>query len=81
MMEDHILDGDYILAEKTAQVEDGEIVVALVGGSESTLKRLYRESDGRIRLQPANSQMEPIRVPASAVAVQGRVIGVLRRYR
>ena len=81
MMEDHILDGDYILAEKTAQVEDGEIVVALVGGSESTLKRLYRESDGRIRLQPANSQMEPIRVPASAVSVQGRVIGVLRRYR
>ena len=80
MVEDHILDGDYILAEKTAQVADGEIVVALVGGLESTLKRLYREPDGRIRLQPANAQMEPIRLPSSEVAVQGRVIGVLRRY-
>ena len=81
MMEEHILDGDYILAEKTAQVADGDIVVALVGGSESTVKRLYREPDGRIRLQPANARMEPIRVPAADVAIQGRVIGVLRRYR
>ena len=74
------MDGDYILVEKTAQVRDGEIVVALVGGAESTLKRFYRETQGQIRLQPANAQMEPIRVAASEVAIQGRVIGVLRRY-
>jgi len=80
MIEEHILDGDFILVEKAADAPDGELVVALVGGSESTLKRLYREPGGRIRLQPANARMEPIRVPASEVAVQGRVIGVLRRY-
>ena len=80
MIEEHILDGDFILVEKTADAPDGELVVALVGGSESTLKRLYREPGGRIRLQPANARMEPIRVPASDVSVQGRVIGVLRRY-
>ena len=80
MIEEHILDGDYILVEKADDAPDGEIVVALVGGSESTLKRLYREPGGRIRLQPANARMEPIRVPASEVTVQGRVIGVLRRY-
>jgi len=80
MIEEHIVDGDYILVEKTATVSDGELVVALLGGSESTLKRLYREPGGRIRLQPANAKMEPIRVAAAEVSVQGRVIGVLRRY-
>jgi repressor LexA len=80
MIDDHIMDGDFILVEKTETVGDGELAVTLVGGSESTLKRLYREPGGRIRLQPSNARMEPIRVPASEVAVQGRVIGVLRRY-
>ena len=80
MVEEHILDGDYILVEKTAKARDGDIVVALVGGSESTLKRFYRETQGRVRLQPANARMEPIRAAASDVAIQGRVIGVLRRY-
>ena len=80
MIDEHIMDGDYILVEKTAEVADGELTVALVGGTESTLKRLYRESGGRIRLQPSNAAMEPIMVSASDVAVQGRVIGVLRRY-
>jgi repressor LexA len=80
MIEEHIVDGDYILVEKTADAPDGELVVALVGGSENTLKRLYREPGGNIRLQPANATMQPIRVPASDVTVQGRVIGVLRRY-
>ena len=80
MIEDHIMDGDYILVEKTENVPDGEMTVALVGGTESTLKRLYREPGGRIRLQPSNAQMEPIRVLAADVKVQGRVVGVLRRY-
>ena len=80
MIEEHIMDGDYIVVEKAGNVSDGEMTVALVGGSESTLKRLYREPGGRVRLQPSNAQMAPIRLPASEVKVQGRVIGVLRRY-
>lgn len=80
MIEEHILDGDYILVEKTDSVADGDIAVALLGGSESTLKRFYREPDGRVRLQPANARLKPLVVPAGEVAVQGRVIGVLRRY-
>ncbi|MSO21216.1 MAG: transcriptional repressor LexA [Acidobacteria bacterium] len=80
MIEDHIMDGDYVMVEKTREVRDGEIAVALVGGTENTLKRLYHERDGRIRLQPANSAMQPIMVAAADVVVQGRVVGVLRRY-
>jgi repressor LexA len=61
-------------------VRDGEIVVALVDGMETTLKRLYREPNGQIRLQPANSTMEPIYVPAASLQVQGQLIAVLRKY-
>ncbi len=80
MVEDHILDGDYVVVEPTQVANNGEIVVALVGGEEATLKRFYREGGGRIRLQPANAQMEPIHVPAGDVKIQGRVLGVLRKY-
>ena len=80
MVEDHILNGDFIVVEQTQVANSGEIVVALVGGGEATLKRFYRESGGKIRLQPANSEMQPIVVPASEVKIQGRVIGVLRKY-
>jgi repressor LexA len=80
MVEDHICDGDYVLVERAAEARDGDIVVALVNGMESTLKRFYRESDGRIRLQPANSAMKPIYVPGPSVAIQGKVLAVLRKY-
>jgi repressor LexA len=80
MMDDHILNGDYIVVEQTQVANPGEIVVALVGGDEATLKRFYREPGGRVRLQPANSEMQPIIVPAVDVKIQGRVIGVLRKY-
>jgi repressor LexA len=80
MMDDHILNGDYIVVEQTQVANPGEIVVALVGGEEATLKRFYREPGGRVRLQPANSEMQPILLPASEVKIQGRVIGVLRKY-
>jgi len=79
MQDEAILDGDYILVEKTNVVRNGEIVVALVDGMESTLKRIYKEGD-EVRLQPSNVSMEPVIVPAAAVQVQGRVIGVLRKY-
>ena len=79
MQDEHIVDGDYILVERTQVARDGEIVVALVEGAETTLKRIYKEGD-HVRLQPSNATMAAIIVPASAVEIQGRVIGVLRKY-
>ncbi|MBZ5512566.1 MAG: transcriptional repressor LexA [Acidobacteriia bacterium] len=79
MQDEAILDGDYVLVEKAPAARDGEIVVALVDGAETTLKRFYKEGD-RIRLQPSNAAMPPIIVAAAAVQLQGRVIGVLRKY-
>jgi repressor LexA len=80
MIEDHIMNGDYVVIEPTQVANPGETVVALIGNEEATLKRFYRESGGKIRLQPANSEMPPIIVPASDVKIQGRVVGVLRKY-
>ncbi len=80
MIEDHILNGDYVLVERTQQVKDGDVVVALVNGAETTLKRIYLEPDEMIRLQPANREMDPILVPAEQVQIQGRLIAVLRKY-
>lgn len=80
MVDDHICDGDYILVEGAHTAENGEIVVALVQGTDATLKRLFRESGGKVRLQPANAQMDAIILPAREVKIQGRVIGVLRKY-
>ena len=79
MQDEHIVDGDYVLIEKTKTAHNGEIVAALVDGSDSTLKRFYKEGD-KIRLQPSNAAMKPIIVPAIDVQLQGRVIGVLRKY-
>lgn len=80
MRDDHILDGDFVLVEQTQVANNGEIVVALVKDEEATLKRIYRETGGKIRLQPANSEMSPLMLPAQEVKVQGKVIGVLRKY-
>jgi repressor LexA len=80
MIDDHIMSGDFVLVERTQQAHDGEIVVALVDGSDATLKRLYREPNGRIRLQPANASMQPIILDAASVQIQGRVLAVLRKY-
>jgi repressor LexA len=80
MIDDHICSGDYVLVERATEVRDGEIVVALVDGTEATLKRFYREPDGRVRLQPANSEMQPIFVSPAAVEIQGRVLAVLRKF-
>ena len=80
MVDDHICDGDYILVEGAQSADNGDIVVALIEGTDATLKRFFRESNGKVRLQPANSQMDPILVPARDVKIQGRVVGVLRKY-
>jgi len=79
MQDEAILDGDYVLVEKARTAHNGDIVVALVDQSDATLKRFYREGES-IRLQPSNAMMKPIIVPAASVDVQGRVIGVLRKY-
>jgi len=80
MIEDHICDGDYVLVERATEARDGDIVVALVDGTETTLKRFYDEPGDRVRLQPANSAMQPIYVPKGSVAIQGKVLAVLRKY-
>ncbi len=81
MIDDHICDGDMILLERVTQARDGDIVVALVAGSETTLKRFYREPGDMVRLQPANATLRPILVPARDVQIQGRLLAVLRKYR
>jgi repressor LexA len=81
MIDDHICDGDVILLERVTQARDGDIVVALVAGSDTTLKRFYRESADTVRLQPANASLKPILVPARDVQIQGRLLAVLRKYK
>jgi len=77
MIEDGILDGDYVIIEEQDSANDGDIVVALLENGLATLKRFYRESD-RIRLEPANSSMQPIY--ATDVKIQGKCSGVIRRF-
>ena len=77
MIEDGILHGDYIVVEQAKTARNGEIVVALVDQDRVTLKRFYKEKE-RVRLQPANSTMEPIYV--QNVAIQGKVRGLIRKF-
>lgn len=79
MIDEQICDGDLVIVEDRKTAQNGEMVVALLGGSDVTLKKLYREN-GRIRLQPANPTMQPIFAEADNVQVQGVVIGVMRKY-
>jgi repressor LexA len=79
MRDEHIVSGDYVLVERTRTAREGEIIVALVDGSDATLKRFYREGS-MIRLQPSNKEMAPIFAPADSVSIQGKVLGVLRKY-
>lgn len=78
MVEDGILDGDLVIIARRDEAHNGDMVVANVSG-EVTLKRLYREGE-RVRLQPANSMMGPIYAAARDVAVQGIVVGLMRRF-
>ncbi len=80
MIEDHICDGDFVLVQRSAEAREGDIVVALVDGMETTLKRFYSEPGERVRLQPANAAMKPIYVPRDSVGIQGKVLAVLRKY-
>jgi len=79
MQDEHIVEGDYVIVEKAESARNGEIVVAVVNKDDATLKRIYHEGENT-RLQPSNAKMQPIIVPSRSVEVQGRVIGVLRKY-
>ena len=79
MIDDHLCDGDYVVIERRETARNGEQVVALLDTGEATLKRFYREGS-MIRLQPSNTEMAPIYAPAANVSIQGKVLGVLRKY-
>jgi repressor LexA len=79
MIDEQIRDGDFVIVEDRKTAENGEMVIALLGGSDVTLKKFYREH-GRIRLQPANPAMQPMIVDAALVQLQGVVVGVMRKY-
>jgi len=77
MIDDGILDGDYVVIEEQEDVRDGDIVVALLENGLATLKRFFKEAT-RVRLEPANSTMSPIY--ASNVRIQGRCVGLIRKF-
>ncbi len=79
MIDEQIRDGDFVIVEDRKTADNGEMVIALVGGSDVTLKKFYREN-GRVRLQPANPAMQPLVVSAEQVQIQGVVVGVMRKY-
>ncbi len=80
MIDEHIRDGDYVVVQSRQTAHNGEMVIALVDGENATMKKYYRDGNGRVRLQPANSEVSPLLYPEDRVRVQGIVVGVLRKY-
>jgi repressor LexA len=80
MIDEQIRDGDFVIVEDRKSAENGEMVIALLRGSDVTLKKFYREGAGRVRLQPANPAVQPIFVGPDQVQIQGVVVGVMRKY-
>ena len=81
MVEDGILDGDMVIVEKRATAINGEIIVALIDGTDATLKRFHLNADGSVTLRPANATLAPLRYNAQRVQIQGVVVGQMRSYR
>ncbi len=79
MIKEGIFDGDYVVIQQQDSAQNGNIVVALLDGEFATLKTYFREKD-RIRLQPANDQMDPIYVHPKDIKIQGKVTGIIRKY-
>ena len=80
MIKEGIFDGDFVVIQQQEIANNGDIVVALLDNGFATLKKFYREKNGKIRLQPANDLMEPIIVDADTVTVQGKVTGIVRKF-
>jgi repressor LexA len=79
MIGEQIRDGDTVIVESRSEARNGDTVVALIRGSDATLKKFYRKG-ARVRLEPANPAMDPIEVPARDVEIRGVVRGLVRRY-
>jgi repressor LexA len=80
MIDEHIRDGDFVVVNERRSADNGEMVIAMLHGTSATVKKMFRERDGRIRLQPANETMQPMYVHENDITIQGVVVGVLRRY-
>ena len=80
MIDEQIRDGDFVVVNERQSADNGEMVIAMLSGTSATVKKFYRERDGRIRLQPANETMAPIYVHENDISIQGIVVGVLRRF-
>ena len=80
MIDEQIRDGDFVVVNERQRADNGEMVIAMLGGNSATVKKFYREKDGRIRLQPANETMTPTWIHEDDISIQGIVVGVLRRY-
>jgi repressor LexA len=80
MIKEGIFDGDYVVIQQQETANNGDIVVALIDKNFATLKTFYKEKNGKIRLQPANDNMEPIIVEAESLTIQGKVTGVIRKF-
>ena len=80
MIDEQIRDGDFVVVNERQRADNGEMVIAMLGGNSATVKKFYREKDGRIRLQPANETMGPMYIHEDDISIQGIVVGVLRRY-
>lgn len=79
MIDEQIRDGDFVIVKEQPLANNGEVVIALVDGSDVTIKKYYREN-GHVRLQPANSHLQPIVLPAESVMIQGVVVGIMRKF-
>ena len=80
MIDEQIRDGDFVVVNERQRVDNGEMVIAMLHNASATVKKFYRERDGRIRLQPANEEMAPMYVHENDISIQGVVVGELRRY-
>ena len=80
MIDEQIRSGDYVVVHGRGSARNGETVIALLQNTHATVKMLYREKDGWVRLQPANAALEPLYVHENDLTIQGVVVGVIRRY-
>jgi repressor LexA len=81
MIDDHITDGDLVVVNQRQTADNGEMVIAMLNGSAATVKRYYRERDGRVRLQPANEALAPMYFDRTDdIRIEGVVVGVMRKF-
>ena len=81
MIDDHIADGDLVVVNQRQTADNGEMVIAMLNGTSATVKRYYRERDGRVRLQPANETLAPMYYDRTDdIRIEGVVVGVMRKF-